>query len=81
MSKSFSEECDTPKIFSIDKGMLKFKGRLGFIQYMPLKPVKCGVKVWMAAGSETGYVHAFDIYTAKNDYDIHEQYLDKNITK
>ncbi|XP_052236071.1 piggyBac transposable element-derived protein 4-like [Dreissena polymorpha] len=47
--------------------MLKFKGRLGFRQYMPLKPTKWGIKVWTLAESETGYIHQFQVYTGKEE--------------
>ena len=30
-----------------DEGMIAYKGRLSFMQYMPAKPIKCGIKVWM----------------------------------
>jgi len=79
MSKSFSEGYHPHKNISIDEGMVKFKGCLGFIQYMVLKPVKCGVKVWMTAASETGYVHAFDVYTGKNADGIREKNLGKSV--
>jgi len=29
--------------------MVKYKGRLGFKKYMPLKPVKRGIKIWVLA--------------------------------
>ena len=32
---------------------------------MPKKPVKYGIKVWMAADSNTGYVSNYDIYLGK----------------
>ena len=32
---------------------------------MPHKLVNCGVKVGMVAGSDTAYIHAFDVYTGK----------------
>ena len=32
---------------SIDESMTKFKGHCSFRQYLPTKPVKHGVKVWM----------------------------------
>lgn len=34
---------------SIDESMVKFKGRTGFRQYMPLKQVKRGYKIWIRA--------------------------------
>ena len=51
---------------SVDEGM-KFKGRLGFIQYIPMKPTKRGIKVWMLASPANGYVHELDVYCDKSD--------------
>ena len=48
---------------SIDETMIGFKGRLGWIQYMPKKPTKWGIKAWALADSKTGYVWNFSIYT------------------
>ena len=45
--------------------MVKYKGRLGFKQYMPMKPVKRGVKVWVRADATNGFVCAMQIYTGK----------------
>ena len=43
--------------------MIAFKGRLSFRQYMPSKPTKYGIKVWMAADSRlNGYVSNFSVY-------------------
>ena len=48
---------------TVDESMVKFKGRLAFRQYLPMKPVKWGVKVWVMAESKTGYVNHFQVYT------------------
>ena len=32
---------------TIDEGMVAFKGRLSYMQYMPAKPIKHGIKVWL----------------------------------
>ncbi|CAM4573597.1 unnamed protein product [Leuciscus chuanchicus] len=48
---------------SVDESMVKYKGRLGFRQYLPMKPVKWGIKVWVMAESKTGYVTNFQVYT------------------
>ena len=32
---------------------------------MPLKPIKCGIKVWVAADSTNGYFSRFQIYSRK----------------
>ena len=53
------------KEMSIDEAMVKYKGRIFFRQYMPKKPTKWGIKVWMIAESKTGYVSNFDVYLGK----------------
>ena len=42
--------------------MIKFRGRLGLRQYMPAKPTKYGIKVWVRADSHNGYINEFDVY-------------------
>ena len=53
------------KNISVDEGMIAFKGRLAFRQYMPAKPTKCGIKVWLAADSSNEYVSNFSIFMGK----------------
>ncbi|XP_022805006.1 piggyBac transposable element-derived protein 4-like [Stylophora pistillata] len=53
------------KNLSVDEGMIGFRGRLSFRQYMPAKPTKYRIKVWMAADSSNGYVLNFDVYLGK----------------
>lgn len=50
------------KNISVDEGMIAFRGRLSFRQYMPAKPTKYGIKVWMATDSSNGYGLNFDVY-------------------
>lgn len=50
---------------SIDESMIKFKGRHSMKQYMPLKPIKRGYKVWVRA-DDNGYTSEFEIYTGKS---------------
>ena len=50
---------------AIDEGLVKFKGRLGFKQYMPMKPIKRGIKVWMRADSVSHFVCKFQVYTGR----------------
>lgn len=52
---------------TVDESMIKFKGRLGFRQYLPAKPTKWGVKVWTLAESDTGYLHCFQVYTGREE--------------
>ncbi|KAK0139206.1 PiggyBac transposable element-derived protein 4 [Merluccius polli] len=50
---------------SVDEIMLKFKGRLAFRQYLPLKPTKWSIKVWVMAESSTSNVSNFQVYTGR----------------
>jgi hypothetical protein len=47
--------------------MIGFSGRLGFKQYVPLKPTKRGIKVWVRADPHNGYVGDFQVYTGRTD--------------
>ena len=50
---------------SIDEAMIAFRGQLSFRQYVPAKPMKYGIKVWVRADSHNNYVHEFDVYVGK----------------
>ena len=51
---------------SIDESMIGTKCRLSFIQYIKVKPVKWGIKVWICSDSTNGYISSFDVYTGKD---------------
>lgn len=66
LSKTFLQ-CMNPNEFqSIDESMIKFKGRSTMKQYMPMKPIKRGYKIWVRA-DQTGFISEFEIYTGKTD--------------
>ena len=50
---------------AVDESMIGFKGRLSFLQYIPNKPHKWGLKAWVLADSRTGYVCNWKLYTGK----------------
>ncbi|XP_072164713.1 piggyBac transposable element-derived protein 4-like [Diadema setosum] len=50
---------------SVDEAMIAFRGRLGFRQYIPSKPTKYGIKVWMRADPVNGYCNEFQVYVGK----------------
>lgn len=52
---------------AVDEALIKYKRRLGIVQYMPLKPAKRGIKKWMLCTSYLGYVYNFDIDGGRND--------------
>lgn len=74
---------------SIDEQMIGTRCRIGFIQYMPAKAVKFGVKSWVLADSVYPYVCNFQIYTGCDErtpehgfskrvvMDLIQPYLDK----
>ena len=52
---------------AVDEAMIKFQGRSSLKQYMPKKPVKRGIKVWVLGDSHNGFFSDFEIYTGKED--------------
>ena len=52
---------------AVDEAMIKYKGRSSLKQYMPMKPVKRGIKVWARADSTNGYISRFQVYTGKEN--------------
>lgn len=60
------QKCYVPShTLSVDESMVPFKGRTTLKQYMPLKPVKRGYKIWCLADSATGYITNLQVYTGK----------------
>ena len=45
---------------------MKFNSRLPFKEYMPMKPDKFGIKVWLHTDAEMYYVPRFQVYLGKN---------------
>ena len=65
LGEKFKSMYNLHREVSIDEAMVPFKGRSSMKQYMPMKPVKRGFKVWMLADAHTGYVTHLDVYTGK----------------
>ena len=66
--KSFKSMYRLGKQIAIDESMIGFKGRLWFIQYMPKKPTKWGMKAYVLADSVSGYTHSWQLYAGKLEY-------------
>ncbi|XP_052775666.1 piggyBac transposable element-derived protein 4-like isoform X1 [Mya arenaria] len=60
------------KEVAVDEAMIKYSGRLSFRQYMPNKPIKHGVKVWMLCDSRSAYLWNFDVYLGRQDRTHHD---------
>ncbi|XP_034060484.1 piggyBac transposable element-derived protein 4-like isoform X1 [Gymnodraco acuticeps] len=49
----------------VDEQLVPFRGRCKFRQYIPSKPAKYGLKIWVTADVETSYAWKCQIYTGK----------------
>lgn len=52
------------KVFHTFSRML-VKGRCPFRQYMPIKPAKYGIKIWVACDAQSSYAWKMHVYTGK----------------
>ena len=64
LNKQFLNCYEPSEVQAIDESIIKFKGRCNFKQYIALKPIKRGYKVWVRA-DENGYVFQLEVYTGK----------------
>lgn len=69
LKQSFRAAYYPNRELSIDEAMIPFKGRSSMKQYVPLKPVKRGFKVWAMADSLNGYMYDFNVYTGASGGD------------
>ena len=81
VSKTCLDNYNPTKEQTIDEGMIAFKGRLSFKQYLPAKPTKFGIKVWERASPHNGYCHEFQVYTGKKDGQGREDNLGTRVVK
>lgn len=64
---------------AVNESMVAFKGRSSMKQFMPLKPIKRGFKVWALADSQSGFLLNFDVYTGKKTDGNVEYGLGENV--
>jgi hypothetical protein len=50
---------------TVDEQLIPFRGRCSFVQYMPKKPAKYGIKFWLLCDVETRYVVGLELYSGK----------------
>lgn len=60
---------------SIDESLMLYKGRLSWVQYIPLKRARLGIKLYCLCESESGYLYSSIIYTGKGTK-INDKYKD-----
>ena len=67
LSTKFAALYEPSKEIAVDEAMIKFQGRSSLKQYMPKKPTKWGIKVWVLGESTNGYISRFEVYTGKSE--------------
>ena len=72
--KNFQEAYHPSREFSIDESMIGIKGRLSFIQYLPKKPTKWGMKAIVFADSKNGCTYNWQLYTGKHKI-MHDKWV------
>ena len=77
LSKKFLELYDphSHRAQSIDEAMIKFKDRPKFLQYMPMKPVKRGMKIWCRCDLENGYLDQMDVLGGKKYFVVMDNFF------
>ena len=79
LQEKFRDAYIPRKNIAVDEGLVKFNGRLSFKQYMPMKPDKFGIKVWLLADADTYFIPRFQIYLGKNRHNS-ELFQQKGLT-
>lgn len=51
---------------TVDEQLIPFRGRCPFRQYIPNKPYRYGIKLWIVCDSETAYAYNMEIYTGRD---------------
>ena len=67
LSSKFSLLYDPSKDVAVDEAMIKFQVHSALKQYIPMKPIKHGIKVWILGDSTNGYFSRFQEYTGRQE--------------
>ena len=64
---SFQQVYKLTRQLAIDGTLIKFKVKVHFRQFLPIKPGRLGIKTFVLAESTTGYLLNSKIYTGEED--------------
>ena len=81
LQERFSAVYTPGRNLAVDEAMIKFQGRSSLKQYMPKKPIKRGIKVWVLGDSSNGYFSRLDVYTGKKADGSTEHNLGARVVK
>ena len=72
----YLQNCKNAYCFSefltINKMLVPFRGRCSFIQYIPSKPEKYGVKIFALCDAKTFFTGSLEVYFGKQQTGPHE---------
>ena len=77
--RNFQKNCNFGRCGTIDESMIKFKGRSSIKQYLPLKSIKRGYKVWCLCNPITAYLFNYQIYLGKEETSEKEIHLGERV--
>uniref|UniRef100_A0A1B6DW27 PiggyBac transposable element-derived protein domain-containing protein n=1 Tax=Clastoptera arizonana TaxID=38151 RepID=A0A1B6DW27_9HEMI len=63
--KNCIDNYSTSEFVTIDEMLHRFRGRCSFVQYIPNKPAKYGLKMFALCDAKTFYCHNFEVYCGK----------------
>lgn len=63
--KNCKESYNPSEFVTIDEMLHRFRGRCSFVQYMPNKPAKYGLKMYALCDGKTLYCCNFEVYCGK----------------
>ena len=63
---TFQKSYQLKRELSLDESMISYKGSLSFLQYLPKKTHKWGMKAWVLTESKTGYTFNWSMYIGKD---------------
>ncbi|CAG4937722.1 unnamed protein product [Parnassius apollo] len=68
---SEAEDFSAGDTVTSDEKLEPFRGRCPFLQYMPKKPAKYGIKIFVMADSRTYYSPCLEVYTGRQNSGPH----------
>lgn len=67
LNDKYKEVYTPDRDVSVDESLMKFRGRLSYVQFNKSKRARFGIKFYKLCEAKTGYCSAFEIYTGKKN--------------
>ncbi|KAF2904101.1 hypothetical protein ILUMI_02076 [Ignelater luminosus] len=79
LSETFEKSYKPTRCQAIDESMIRFKGKISFRQYVSMKPIKKGYKMWVRA-NDSGFISQCQIYTGKTRDNVEHNLEERQMT-